>query len=94
MNEILPNKLLVVNSLIAALSDRENLVRRTAVDMIIKHFPITSTEDLITTKEKIYLIEAVLKLFLTEDQHITRRIWQWVLEGDLQTDDEVLNEGM
>ena len=74
VEDILPSILLVVNALIAALGDSEILVKRAAMDLIIAHFPITISENIITTKEKILLIESVLKLFLTGDNYITRRI--------------------
>ena len=74
--EILPNKQLVINSLIATLADKEMLVKRTVMDLLKAHFPINISEEIITTKEKIILIESVLKIFLKTDMYVTRRIWE------------------
>ena len=89
--EILPNKQLVINSLIATLADKEMLVKRTVMDLLKAHFPINISEEIITTKEKIILIESVLKIFLKTDMYVTRRIWEWIFQGESQTDEVVLD---
>jgi Dopey, N-terminal len=93
IEDIIPNKILAVNSLIAALGDTELIVKRNTMDLIIAHFPINIDEDMITTREKILLIESVLKLFLKEDQYLTRRIQKWIYQGDSEPTQDVIEYG-
>ena len=88
IDEFFPNRQLVVNSLISTLNDPEVPVRRSAMELIKSHFPITITEELINTREKILLIESVLKLFLQNDVHIIRRIREWIFQGDSMEKEE------
>lgn len=87
IEELLPDKVLVVNAIRSALDDYEVLVRRNAMDLLIDHFPICIREEIITFKEKILIIESVLKLFLKEDNHTVRRIWKWMFPENIEEDD-------
>ena len=92
LDQFLPQRNLVVNSIISSLNDEQVLVQRSALDFLKSHFPINN--QVLTPEELTAVLEAVLHLLSNRDFTLIRRVWEWMLQNEEDPSEDTIMELM
>ena len=60
--EYLPQKNLMINSLIAAMNSNNQDVQKATIEILIKHFPIDVSGEIFSDHERVIIVENAFKL--------------------------------
>ncbi|KAJ9069085.1 hypothetical protein DSO57_1022104 [Entomophthora muscae] len=75
------NSGLMVQAICASLEDKDPLVKRGILDLLVKFVPLQNK--IISPTDLITLVKAVLSIFLLRDMSLNRRVYAWFLgEGE------------
>lgn len=83
-----PEPGLLVRSLAVGLSDKQSLVQRGFLDLLVTHLPLRSTvlQDSVPIADLRRLVAAAAGVVSRRDMSLNRRLWSWLLGPEPSTD--------